>query len=82
MLVDPDGTATVRTSLTSRGAYLVRLTRPIRLEPGEPLRMSVEVKHIARDGERFDLGVKRAGGVWRSVSIDGGRTPPYASAYR
>ena len=39
----------------AHGAYLVRATTSPQLVAGKPLRYTVEVSHIARSGERFDL---------------------------
>lgn len=77
VLVEPDGTATLRLKGKDRGAYLLRLTKRPRLMPGVPLRAVVDVAHVARDGERFDLAHQRASEPWRAVTVDGRRTPPY-----
>jgi cyanophycinase-like exopeptidase len=77
VLVEPDGTATVRIKGTDRGAYLLRMTQAPRLAPGVPLRAAVDVAHVARDGERFDLAHHRASGPWHRLTVDGRRTPPY-----
>ncbi|HEY6234481.1 MAG TPA: hypothetical protein VIW69_05150, partial [Candidatus Elarobacter sp.] len=83
VLVEPDGTATLRIKGKDRGAYLVRMTKPPQLAPGVPLRATVAVAHVARDGERFDLAHHRASEPWRAVTVDGRRTPPYdADPYR
>jgi cyanophycinase-like exopeptidase len=83
VLVEPDGTATLRIKGKDRGAYLVRMTKAPQLAPGAPLRASVDVAHIARDGERFDLAHHRASEPWHAVTVDGRRTPPYdADPYR
>jgi cyanophycinase len=77
VLVEPDGTATVRIKGKDRGAYLVRMTNPPQLVPGAPLRAVVDVAHVARDGERFDLAHHRANEPWHAVRVDGSGTPPY-----
>jgi cyanophycinase len=77
VLVEPDGAATVRIKGKDRGAYLVRMTKPPRLAPGAPLHATVDVVHVARDGERFDLAHHRASEPWRTVTVDGRRAPPY-----
>lgn len=74
VLVEPDGTATLRRG-RGRGAYLVRLRGAAPLARGEPLRARVEVAHVARDGARFDLAHRRPGVPWRLVGVDGARTP-------
>ena len=77
VLVEPDGTATLRVKGKDRGAYLVRMTNAPPLAPGVPLRATVAVAHVARDGERFDLAHHRASEPWRTVTVDGRRTPFY-----
>jgi cyanophycinase-like exopeptidase len=83
VLVEPDGTATVDNKKTkhglSRGAYLIRLTNAPHLTPNTPLRATIEVAHIARDGERFDLTHHRTTEPWRTITLDGSRTPPYST---
>ena len=83
VLVEPDGTATVRNKQTkhglSKGAYLIRLTEAPPLAPGRPLRATIDVAHIARDGERFDLAHHRTTEPWHRMTVDGLRTPPYSS---
>jgi cyanophycinase-like exopeptidase len=77
VLVEPDGTATLRIKGKDRGAYLLRMTNPPQLAPGVPLRATVDVAHVARDGERFDLAHHRTSEPWHAVTVDGRRTPPY-----
>jgi cyanophycinase-like exopeptidase len=77
VVVDPDGTATLLNGKDGRGAYLVRTdTRP-RLVPGQPLHYTVEIAHIARNGERFDLLDKASPEPWYTVTVDGSRHPVY-----
>ena len=83
VLVESDGTATLRIKGKDRGAYLVRMTKPPQLASGVPLRAAVDVAHVARDGERFDLAHHRANEPWHAVRVDGSHTPPYdADPYR
>jgi len=77
VLVDRDGMATVRTKAHSRGAYVVRLDGPVAMQRGQPLRAIVDVAHIGRDGERFDLLHKRPGVAWTRVQVDGAHSPFY-----
>ena len=77
VLVERDGTATVRIKGKDRGAYLIRLGRAARLLPGTPFRAGVDVAHVARDGERFDLLHKRTSERWYTVTVEATRTPPY-----
>jgi cyanophycinase-like exopeptidase len=78
VVVDPDGMATVLTSGSSRGAYLVRAAAPAHLVAGRPLRYSVDVSHVGRNGERFDLLHKQTQEPWYAVTVDGARAPIYS----
>ncbi|HLY01069.1 MAG TPA: hypothetical protein VKR56_01085 [Candidatus Cybelea sp.] len=77
VVVDPDGTATVLNAKGGRGAYLVRTDTPALLIPGKPLRYTVEVTHLARDGERFDLLDKQSPEPWYTITVDGAHAPYY-----
>jgi cyanophycinase-like exopeptidase len=79
VVVDAAGTATVLNGPGGRGAYLVRANLPVALAPGRPLRFTVEVSHVARSGERFDLLRKATREPWRAVTVDGSKHPPYSS---
>jgi len=81
VLVEPDGSALLRTTKDSTGAYLVRLDAPAPLAPGRPLRATVAVAHVARDGQHFDLQHKRPGVPWHAIAVDGARAPYYADPY-
>jgi cyanophycinase-like exopeptidase len=78
VVVDSDGTATVLNGPGGRGAYLVRASLPVTLAPGRPLRYTVEVSHVARSGERFDLLRKTTREPWRTVLVDGSKRVPYS----
>jgi cyanophycinase len=78
VVVDPDGMATVLNEYGARGAYLVRASAPPHLVSGQPLRYTVDVTHLARNGERFDLLHKRATTKWYSISVDGSRAAMYS----
>ena len=71
VVVDPDGMATLLNDHGARGAYLVRADTLPQLEPGKPLHYTVEVSHIARNGERFDLLHKTTPDPWYTVTVDG-----------
>ena len=77
VVVDPDGTATVLNGKGGRGAYLVRSDTPPVLIPGHPLHYTVEVTHVARNGERFDLLNKQTPEPWYTITVDGTRPPYY-----
>jgi cyanophycinase-like exopeptidase len=77
VVVDPDGNATVLNGAGGRGAYLVRATTTPALISGSPLRYTVDVSHVARNGERFDLFHKQTQDRWYPVTIDGAQKPPY-----
>jgi cyanophycinase-like exopeptidase len=79
VVVDAAGMATVLNGPGGRGAYLVRASLPVTLVPGRPLLYTVEVSHVARSGERFDLLRKTASEPWRAVTVDGLKHPPYSS---
>lgn len=77
VLVDPDGTATLISAPGAHGAYLVRADRPPQIAAGKPLRYTVSVSHIVRNGERFDLLQKRSPEPWHDITVDGSNSPPY-----
>jgi cyanophycinase-like exopeptidase len=77
VVVDPDGAATVLNGKGGRGAYLVRSDTPPLLIPGHPLHYTVEVTHLARNGERFDLLNKQTPEPWYTITVDGTRPPYY-----
>lgn len=77
VLVERDGRATLRKLPKSAGAYLVRLSAPVELATGKPLRATVDVARIARDGETFDLANKQAPSAWYRVTVDGERPAFY-----
>jgi cyanophycinase-like exopeptidase len=78
VVVDSDGIATVLTATASRGAYLIRADAGAYLAANQPLRYTVWVAHIARNGERFDLLRKQTSQPWYRVTVDGARTPVYS----
>ncbi len=78
VVVDPDGMATLLNAKGARGAYLVRAQSAPNLEPGRPLNYTVEVSHVRRNGERFDLLRKTTSDPWYAVTVDGARTPVYS----
>jgi cyanophycinase len=77
VVVDPDGTATVLNAAGGKGAYLLRAGALPDLQLGSPLHYTVDVSHVARNGERFDLLHKHTGKPWYAVTVDGTQTPPY-----
>jgi cyanophycinase-like exopeptidase len=77
VVVDPDGTGTLLSEPGANGAYLVRAETVPTLAAGTPLRYTVEVSHIAKNGEHFDLLHKRTGHLWYRVTVDGSRAPYY-----
>jgi cyanophycinase-like exopeptidase len=77
VLVEPDGTAIVRTDGKSVGAFLVR-GGPTTIVPGKALHYTVWVAHLAHDGQRFDLLHHRPGVRWVPVTVDGAAKPIYS----
>ena len=77
VLVEGNGSAVLRVSPKSHGAYLIRMDSAPQLTRGQPLRASVEVAHVARDGERLDLRRHRTSEKWYPVNVDGSKSPPY-----
>ncbi len=78
VVVDPDGMATLINAKGARGAYLVRADTLPTLEPGRPLDYTVDVSHLSRSGERFDLLHKQTNEPWYAVTVDGARAPVYS----
>lgn len=78
VVVNSDGIATVYNNAGARGAYLVRASAAPHLEPGQPLRYTVEVSHVAKSGERFNLLAKTTHEPWYAVTVDGSRWPVYS----
>jgi cyanophycinase-like exopeptidase len=78
VVVDPDGGATLISKTGARGAYLIRAGAAPEITAGKPLRYTVSVTHIARNGERFDLLHKRSPQPWYSVTVDGERSSHYS----
>jgi cyanophycinase-like exopeptidase len=80
VVVDPDGNATVLNNNGANGAYLIRTSAAAPLVRGKPLPpYALDVSHIAHDGEKFDLLDKQTPEPWYTVTVDGAKTPPYAS---
>ncbi len=78
VVVDPDGSATVFNGPGGRGAFLVRAVARPQLEPGQPFRYTIELSHVAGNGERFDLLRKTTSDAWHALTVDGARTPVYS----
>jgi cyanophycinase-like exopeptidase len=81
--VDTDGMGTLFNGRGARGAYLVRASKRPSLPAGQPICYTVDVSHVAHNGERFDLLAKTTMEPWYRVTVDGTRTPVYSrSPYR
>jgi cyanophycinase-like exopeptidase len=78
VVVDPDGRATLLNTAGARGAYLIRAEHPPYLRAHQPIHYTVEISHLAREGERFDLLHKTTQEPWYSVTVDGVRHPAYS----
>jgi len=80
VVVDPDGSATVLNNNGANGAYLIRVSSAAVLLHGKPLPpYTLEVSHIAHDGEKFDLLDKQTPEPWYTITVDGSQKPPYSS---
>lgn len=80
VVVNPDGTAMVLNNNGANGAYLIRVGAPAVLLRGKPFpRYTLDVSHIAHDGERFDLLDKQTPEPWYTITVDGSQSPPYSS---
>lgn len=77
VLVGPNGMATVYNEQGGLGAYLVRASGMPTLARGKPLDYEVDMVHVARNGERFDLLHKRASEPWFPITVSGKSAPPY-----
>lgn len=77
VVVGPDGMATVFSTQNSLGAYLVSAAGTPPLALGTPLMVEVELVHLARNGERFDLLHHRPAEAWFPVELSGKAKPPY-----
>lgn len=78
VVVGANGIATVYNGAGGLGAYLVRASGMPTLSRGTPLTYDVDMVHVARNGEHFDLLHKRAGEAWFPVTVSGKTHPPYA----
>ena len=77
--VGPDGFATVFNAPGGKGAFLVRGTSPDPLANRGPIDYTVQVSHVARNGERFDLLHKKTSDGWKRITVDGAHVPFYSS---
>ncbi len=78
VVVGPDGMATVLNSDGSKGAYLLRASALPDLTYGKPIAYTVEIAHVKREGERFDLLHKQTSDPWYQVTVDGSKSPVYS----
>lgn len=79
VLVDHNGIGTVFNGAPpgNNGAYLIRASETPQLTAGSPIHFAVDVSHIARNGEQFDLLRKQTNERWYRVVVDGSKHPPY-----
>jgi cyanophycinase-like exopeptidase len=77
--VGPDGMATLFNGPGGAGAYLLRGKPPAALLPNQPLNYTVDVAHISRNGERFDLLHKTTPRPWYPITVNGAKRPFYSS---
>jgi cyanophycinase-like exopeptidase len=77
--VGPDGFGTVFNAPGGKGAYLVHGTPPDPLTNDGPIDYTVQISHVARNGERFDLLHKKTSDGWTSITVNGAAKPFYSS---
>jgi cyanophycinase-like exopeptidase len=77
--VGPDGIGTVFNAPGGKGAYLVHGTPPDPLTSDGPIDYTVQVSHVAGNGERFDLLHKQTSDGWNAITVDGAHAPIYSS---
>ncbi|HTA38407.1 MAG TPA: hypothetical protein VK760_05000, partial [Candidatus Acidoferrales bacterium] len=73
--VGPDGFGTVFNAPGGKGAYLVHGTPPDPLTSPGPIHYAVQVSHVGRNGERFDLLHKTTSDGWNTITVDGAHDP-------
>jgi cyanophycinase-like exopeptidase len=78
VVVGTDGMGTVLNSEGSKGAYLLRATALPDLTYGKPIVYTVQISHVKREGERFDLLHKQTSDPWYTVTVDGSKSPVYS----
>ncbi len=84
LLVEPDGTATLTQRVRGsggyvpKGAYILQGKRPAALIPGKPLHYTVQVIHLSRSGQRYQLVKHRGDGEHYSVTVNGGTRSIYS----
>lgn len=84
LLVNASGVATLyerkreEDGYVPTGAYIVRGTRDPNLVPGHPLHYTVQVLHLNRAGQTYDLLHKSGSGTWYTVVVNGARKPYYS----
>jgi len=77
--VGPDGMATLFNAPGGKGAYLLHGVPPDPITGDGPIDYTVQVSHVARNGERFDLLHKRTADGWYAITVDGSKRPFYSS---
>lgn len=84
LLVEPDGSATLRQraggsgGYVPKGAYILRGARPAKLTRGKPLHYTVQVTHLSHSGQRYRLTNHRGEGERYSVTVDGSAPSMYS----
>lgn len=84
LLVNAQGIATLvqrpreEDGYVPKGAYIVYGGPAQRIAPGKPLKYTVQVTHLTRPGQTYDLVHKRGQGTRYTVTVDGSKKPVYS----
>ncbi len=74
VVVDARGVATVINATGGRGAYLVRAPGNAKIRSGVPFVYRVEVSHVRRNFETFNLAAKTTSDPWSEVRVNASAT--------
>lgn len=74
VVVDANGGATLINAAGGRGAYLVRAPGDAKIRSGTPFVYRVEVSHVRRNFETFNLAAKTTSDPWSEVRVNAAAT--------
>jgi cyanophycinase-like exopeptidase len=74
VVVDAGGIATLLNASGGRGAYLVRAPGDAKIRSGVPFEYRVEVSHVRRNFETFNLAAKTTSDPWVDVRVSAAAT--------